>query len=105
VASPGARGATSLNIALSGGNIHHWLVGAQDALPVDAQGDPWTGKYVYDSGNLPLNLLDNLMVESTGRLQKCRLYEMTANETARSRHRRRTPRRTDPARRARANVV
>lgn len=81
---PGAGGATPLNIALSGGNIHHWLVGAQGALPVDAQGDPWTGKYVYDSGNLPLNLLYNLMLESTGRLQKCRLYEMTANKTARS---------------------
>ncbi|GLZ45353.1 Mn-containing catalase [Actinomycetospora sp. NBRC 106375] len=81
---PGAGGATPLDLALSGGNIHHWLVGAQGALPVDAQGDPWTGKYVYDSGNLPLNLLYNLMLESTGRLQKCRLYEMTANKTARS---------------------
>ena len=29
-------------------------------------------------------LLYNLMLESTGRLQKCRLYEMTANKTARS---------------------
>ena len=55
---PGEGGATPLSIALSGGNIHHWLVGAQGALPVDAQGDPWTGKYVYDSGNLPLNLLE-----------------------------------------------
>ncbi|MDL5159849.1 manganese catalase family protein [Actinomycetospora termitidis] len=81
---PGAGGATPLDLALSGGNIHHWLVGAQGALPVDAQGDPWTGKYVYDSGNLPLNLLYNLMLESTGRLQKCRLYEMTSNKTARS---------------------
>jgi Mn-containing catalase len=81
---PGEGGATPLSVALSGGNIHHWLVGAQGALPVDAQGDPWTGKYVYDSGNLPLNLLYNLMLESTGRLQKCRLYEMTANKTARS---------------------
>ncbi|MEV1295093.1 manganese catalase family protein [Pseudonocardia sp. NPDC049635] len=82
--APGADGATPLNLALTEGNIHHYLVGAQGALPVDAQGDPWTGKYVYDSGNLPLNLLYNLMLESTGRLQKCRLYEMTANKTARS---------------------
>ncbi len=81
---PGEGGATPLSIALSGGNIHHWLVGAQGALPVDAQGDPWSGKYVYDSGNLPLNLLYNLMLESTGRLQKCRIYEMTDNKTARS---------------------
>lgn len=81
---PGADGATPLGMALNTGNIHHYLVGAQGALPVDAQGDAWTGKYVYDSGNLPLNLLYNLMLESTGRLQKCRLYEMTANTTARS---------------------
>ena len=31
-----------------------------------------------------LDLLDNLMLESTGRLQKCRVYEKTDNKTARS---------------------
>jgi len=31
-----------------------------------------------------LDLLYNLMLESTGRLQKCRIYEMTENKTARS---------------------
>jgi Mn-containing catalase len=30
---------------------------------------------VYDGGNLVLNMLYNLMLEATGRLQKCRLYE------------------------------
>ena len=44
-------------------------------LPVDAAGNPWLGSYVYNSGNLPLDLLYNLMLESTGRLQKCRIYE------------------------------
>ena len=39
---------------------------------------------MYDSGNLVLDLLYNLMLESTGRLQKCRIYEMTANDAARS---------------------
>lgn len=81
---PGAGGATPLTMALGEGNIHHYLVGAQGALPVDAQGDPWSGSYVYNSGNLPLDLLYNLMLESTGRLQKCRIYEMTQNKTARS---------------------
>ncbi|WP_347977464.1 manganese catalase family protein [Microbacterium sp. ProA8] len=81
---PGARGATPLNIALDHGNIHHYLVGAQGALPVDAVGNPWSGSYVYNSGNLVLDLLYNLMLESTGRLQKCRLYEMTDNKMARS---------------------
>lgn len=84
VDEPGAKGATPLNIALDTSNIHHYLVGAQGALPVDAAGNPWMGSYVYNSGNLVLDLLYNLMLESTGRLQKCRLYEMTSNKMARS---------------------
>jgi len=84
VDEPGAGGATPLKIALDTSNIHHYLVGAQGALPVDAAGNPWLGSYVYNSGNLVLDLLYNLMLESTGRLQKCRIYEMTANKTARS---------------------
>ncbi|GAA1494123.1 manganese catalase family protein [Curtobacterium herbarum] len=82
--TPGAKGATPLNIALDTSNIHHYLVGAQGALPVDSAGNPWSGSYVYNSGNLPLDLLYNLMLESTGRLQKCRIYEMTDNPTARA---------------------
>src|ERR687890_405485 len=81
---PGKGGKTPLSIALDTSNIHHYLVGAQGALPVDAAGNPWSGSYVYNSGNLVLDLLYNLMLESTGRLQKCRIYEMTANKTARS---------------------
>jgi len=84
VDEPGKGGATPLESALSAGNIHHYLVGAQGALPVDAAGNPWSGSYVYNSGNLVLDLLYNLMLESTGRLQKCRIYEMTKNKTARS---------------------
>ncbi|WP_104180404.1 manganese catalase family protein [Arthrobacter sp. B0490] len=82
--TPGAGGAIPLNLALSQSNIHHYLVGAQGALPVDSAGNPWSGSYVYNSGNLPLDLLYNLMLEATGRLQKCRMYEMTDNKTARS---------------------
>ncbi|PWJ55867.1 Mn-containing catalase [Quadrisphaera granulorum] len=82
--APAAGGATPLANALSEGNIHHYLVGAQGALPVYSAGNPWSGSYVYNSGNLVLDLLYNLMLESTGRLQKCRLYEMTSNATARS---------------------
>ena len=53
-------------------------------LPVDAVGNPWSGSYVYNSGNLVLDLLYNLMLEATGRLQKCRIYEMSANKTLRA---------------------
>jgi Mn-containing catalase len=82
--TPAAGGKTPLNIALDHSNIHHYLVAAQGALPVDAAGNPWNGSWVYNSGNLVLDLLYNLMLESTGRLQKCRIYEMTENKTARS---------------------
>lgn len=81
--TPGAGGSTPLEVAMKGGNIHHFLVGAQGALPVDAVGNPWSGSYVYNSGNLVLDLLYNLILESTGRIQKCRIYEMTDNKTAR----------------------
>jgi Mn-containing catalase len=84
VDEPGAKGATPLSIAKDTGNIHHFLVAAQGALPVDAAGNPWLGSYVYNSGNLVLDLLYNLMLESTGRLQKCRIYQMTENKAARS---------------------
>jgi len=39
---------------------------------------------VYNSGTLVLDLLYDLMLESTARQQKCRIYEMTENKTARS---------------------
>lgn len=78
------RAGTPLGVALNHGNIHHFLVAAQGAMPVDAAGNPWSGSYVYNSGNLTLDLIYNLMLEATGRLQKCRLYEMTENKTARA---------------------
>jgi Mn-containing catalase len=82
--TPGEEGSTPLRIALEQGNIQHFLVGAQSAMPVDSTGNPWSGSYVYNSGNLTLDLLYNLMLEATGRLQKCRLYEMINNRAARA---------------------
>jgi Mn-containing catalase len=73
-----------LSVALDSPNIHHFLVAAQSARPVDAAGNPWSASYVYDSGNLVLNMIYNLMLEATGRLQKCRLYEMSDNKAFRS---------------------
>ena len=81
---PGAGGETPLERGLSAPNMHHFIVAPQCALPVDAAGNPWQGSYVYASGNLVLDLLYNLMLESTGRLQKCRIYEMSSNKTLRA---------------------
>ena len=76
--------ALPLSVALESPNIHHFLVAGQSARPVDAAGNPWSASYVYDSGNLVLNMIYNLMLEATGRLQKCRLYEMSDNKAYRA---------------------
>jgi Mn-containing catalase len=81
---PGKGGTTPLGNAPTEMNPQHFIVGAQGALPVDAAGNPWSGSYVHCNGNLVLDLLDNLVLESTGRLQKCRIYQMSSNKTLRA---------------------
>lgn len=75
---------TVLDMAKEQKNPHHFIVGAQAALPVDAAGNPWSGSYVHNHGNLVLDLMDNLVLEATGRLQKSRIYQMSDSKTLRS---------------------
>ena len=82
--APGKGGEATMNMAKEQQNPHHFIVGAQGALPVDAAGNPWSGSYVYNNGNLVLDLLNNLMLEATGRTQKCRIYQMSENKTLRA---------------------
>ncbi|MEK3981311.1 manganese catalase family protein [Psychrobacillus sp. FSL K6-2836] len=72
-----------LDVATKHANPHHYIIGAQASLPVDAAGNPWNGSWVYSHGNLIGDLLDNLVLESTGVLQKTRIYEMSSNKTFR----------------------
>jgi Mn-containing catalase len=81
---PGEDGVPVMEMAKEQKNPHHFIVGAQGSLPVDAAGNPWSGSYVHCNGNLVLDLLDNLVLESTGRLQKCRIYQMSENKTLRA---------------------
>lgn len=78
----GADGAP-LNEAVKHANPHHYIVAAQSSLPVDAAGNPWLGNYVYNHGNLISDMLNNVILESTGVLQKTRIYEMSSNKTFR----------------------
>lgn len=61
----------------------HYIASGQTALPVDSRGMPWTGDYVFSSGNLILDLLHNFFLENGARTQKLRVYEMTENPAAR----------------------
>ena len=82
--TPGKNGIPTMDMAKEQQNPHHFIVGAQAALPVDAAGNPWSGSYVHAHGNLVLDLMDNLVLEATGRLQKCRIYQMSDNKTLRA---------------------
>lgn len=82
--TPGKGGDATMDMAKEQQNPHHFIVGAQGALPVDAAGNPWSGSYVHNHGNLVLDLMDNLVLEATGRLQKCRIYQMSENKTLRA---------------------
>lgn len=84
-AVPGNAGVDGapLNDAVKDANPHHFIIGAQASLPVDAAGNPWNGSWVYSHGNLIADLLNNLVLESTGVLQKTRIYEMSSNKTFR----------------------
>jgi Mn-containing catalase len=64
--------------AIMGGmNPQHVIVAGLGAQPADSVGYPWSGRYIASSGNLMADFRHNLMAETQGRLQVCRLYEMT----------------------------
>lgn len=65
------------DVLVAGMNPQHAIVSGQGATPTDSVGYPWTSRYTVASGNLMADFRFNLTAESQGRLQVCRLYEMT----------------------------
>jgi Mn-containing catalase len=47
-------------------------------------GTPWSGNYVFSTGNLILDLRHNLFLECGARIHKLRVYE-TVNDPVRAR--------------------
>jgi Mn-containing catalase len=62
---------------------YHFIASGQQALPIDSQGTPWNGSYVFNSGNLKLDLLHNFFLECGARANKIRVYEMVDDPLAR----------------------
>jgi Mn-containing catalase len=86
-ASPTSNGRAPEH-ALSGvkgvGNPHHFLAGGQGALPQDSRGNPWTGDYVFSSGDLVEDLTHNFFLETGARNNKLKVYEMVDHPAARA---------------------
>ena len=64
-------------------NPHHFIAAGRNSLPVDATGAPWSGSYVFSSGNLIQDLLHNFFLENSARTNKLRVYQMTKDPAAR----------------------
>jgi Mn-containing catalase len=62
---------------MGGMNPQHAIVSGLGAMAADSNGNPWSAKYIVSSGNLLADFRFNVTAESQGRLQACRLYEMT----------------------------
>jgi Mn-containing catalase len=62
---------------------HHFIVAGQGSLVANSQAQPWQGDYVFNSGDLVLDLLHNFFLESGARAHKMRVYEMTDHPIAR----------------------
>lgn len=80
---PGDPDITPMQNAKDKRNSYHFIQTAQTALPGDSMGKPWSGDYVFNSGNLLLDLLHNFFLECGARTHKMRVYEMTDNPVAR----------------------
>ncbi len=75
---------TPLASAADARNTYHFLASGQQALPMDSQGNFWTGANVFSSGNLKLDLLHNFFLECGARASKIRVYETVDDPTARA---------------------
>lgn len=73
-------GARIEDAILAGMNPQHAIVSGNGARPTDSMGNPWNAGYIVGSGNLLADFYFNVTAESQGRLQVCRLYNLT-NDT------------------------
>jgi Mn-containing catalase len=66
------------------GNPHHVLKAGKGVLPVDSGGAPWTGDYVFSSGDLVEDLTHNYFLETGARNGKLKVYETVDHPAARA---------------------
>ena len=82
--SPDAEPADSplAGLNAAGGIRHQFLNNGNSALVANSLGAPWQGDYVFNTGNLVLDLLHNYFLESGARMGKLRVYESVTHPVA-----------------------
>jgi Mn-containing catalase len=66
------------------GASHHFLAGGKGAQPADSRQMPWTGDYVFSSGDLVEDLTHNYFLETGARNGKLKVYQMVEHPAARA---------------------
>ncbi len=72
-------GARVEDAIIAGMNPQHVIVSGSGSRPTDSVGNFWTAGFTIASGNLLADFRFNVTAESQGRLQVCRLYNMTSD--------------------------
>jgi len=70
-------GARIEDAIMAGLDPQHSIVAGSGPRMTDSAGNPWNAGYTVASGNLLADFRFNVTAESQGRLQVCRLYNMT----------------------------
>src|SRR3954453_21644004 len=70
-------GARIEDAIVAGMNPQHLIVAGSGPRMADSIGNPWNAGYTIASGNLLADFRFNVTAKSQGRLQVCRLYNMT----------------------------
>jgi Mn-containing catalase len=86
IASEGdpADGVASFKSAFKDARLSHQHIAmGHGIMAANSMGQPWRGDYVFNSGNLILDLLHNFFLENGARTQKLRVYQMTDHPSAR----------------------
>jgi Mn-containing catalase len=65
-------------------NTQHFIAGGKGALCADSMGKPWSGDYVFSSGDLVEDLTHNFFLETGARNNKLKTYEMVEHPAARA---------------------
>jgi manganese catalase len=79
---PGTSGA--LADAKGAPNPQQFIAGGAAALVQDSNGKPWSGDYVFSSGDLIEDLTHNFFLETGARNNKLKVYEMVDHPAARA---------------------
>jgi Mn-containing catalase len=65
-------------------NTQQFIAGGAAALVQDSMGKPWSGDYVFSSGDLIEDLTHNFFLETGARNNKLKVYEMVDHPAARA---------------------